>query len=353
MPTNAQVTTPAVQDNPQNMLSALLNLLPLIAVVTGAVGLVITALVANQLSNELGFPTLLPTIMGNFEVGYALMIFLLSVLIFSAPITTFMSDKDRELATFTWNSMWLLWGGFALFAVAPYVLTTYSPEQENYWIIGFVLVCGFLLSLLSNNPALQSEGKTSKIIGYILRGFIFLMFFCMCLISFFIPLDYIVHGIPGWIPNGQHPFYPGMTLVFLTYALSALVFSIFYFKGSKQNSESSFPYIAITLLLLASLMAILISLSDKQIQNGILAALNERVDVPLGPLAQKTLCGFTVSTASNYLLINYKHGKTTYWACYSLNNNKLLRHGTMPSKQFIMTVWPNRTLIRSGPDIKG
>lgn len=349
MSTNTPVTTPSVQDNPQKILSSLLNWLPLIATITGAVGLVITALVANQLSNELGFPTLLPTIMGNFEVGYALLVFLLSVLIFSAPITMFISDRDRELATFTGGKMWILWLGSLLLALTVYNVTWIFPAQENYFIIGFLLLtCGLLVPWISNNQASQSNEKLEKVGGYVLRGLIFFLFFCMCLISFSIPIIHFVNGTPDWIFKGPLPFHPGMALIFLIYTISALVFSLFYFKSSRENSTKDlgnstkkFPYFAITLLLLLSWFCILKSLTDKQIQNGILGALNERVSASLMPSAQKTLCGVTASTESNYQLINYSDGTTTYWACYTLNNNQLLQHGTMSSKQFVVTVWPN------------
>jgi len=171
------------------MLSALLKWLPLIAAITGVIGLVITALVANQLSNELGFPTLLPTIMGNFEVGYAMMVFFLTILIFSAPIAFFISDSDRELATFTRRNAQLFWGLSVISALALYGFTWLSPEHESYFLTGFLLLtCGLILPFSSNNPTLKSSAKTTIIGTYFLRGLLFLIFFCMVLISFLYPL---------------------------------------------------------------------------------------------------------------------------------------------------------------------
>ena len=372
MPPQTPTATPPAPDTSHNILASLLNGLPLVAAVTGVVGLVITALAASRLANELGFPTLLPTMLGNFEVSYALMLFILAVLAFSAPVSLFISDKDRELATFTSKSLGIFAVVSALSAISLYALTWGFPAQEEYWMTGFVfLTCGFLLPATSNNQPVKSSGSAAVIGNYLLRAFLFILFFFMCLISFFIPISHFVNWISGWVPNGPAPFHPGMAVILLGYCISASTFSVYYYKSSTRDPVGSlagtnyyrryssvpssdpasiWQTLAITTLLISSWVAIASLLADGEIQNGILDALNERVNVSLAPSTQKSLCGVTVPDASattKYWLVNYSHGGTSYWACYT-SANKFLWHGEMPAKQFVLAVWPSAGSMRSG-----
>lgn len=227
---------------------------------------------------------------------------------------------------------------------------------------GFVfLTCGFLLPATSNNPSLKSSGSAAVIGNYLLRAFLFLLFFSMCLISFFIPLSHLVNWISGRIPNGPAPFHPRMAIVLLGYFISASTFSGYYYKNGSRSlvgslvgtnyyrryssAPSSDPAnigqtLAITTLLISSWVAIVSLLADGQIQNSILGALNEKVSVSLAPAPQKALCGVTVHAASattKYWLVNYSQGGTSYWACYT-SANKFLRSGDMPTRRFVLDI---------------
>ena len=339
----------------RNLLASWHSWLPtLMVAVVGGVGVLITTLVAKTLTTELGFPTLFPAIWGNFEESYALMLFILLALVFLLPASVFVYDKNREFASFTGESLCQFGWWSAVLAGLCYMLTYLFPAQNEYWTGGFIFLTTFWLFPWTSNPhpTKKSGAVDSRIVAWVLRGLFFMYYVFMCLVSFSIPLVHVLTWIYDGLPKrGLYPFNSWLAIFLIDYLISATSLSWYYYQAapivslagthyygvspSPQGTGSSLrgrwrAASAVAVPLSVSVLGIIYSMHSGEMQNYILGALNERVDVPPTFAIRKSLCGDTASrsstTTADYLVVNYSRGGTSYWACYT-SANRFLWHG--------------------------